>query len=395
MVNIKFGNYVPTIIDDGEAEVQEIRCLTPLHVGSANDGSKVGKKLGFVYDNAYEFEVVAFTEGKEPTDRSIKWVVSYQDEEGNEVERRITNTEQQTSIAGRKIRIEMKNKDLCGYELTFKAYVRRRSVCKELTIWHHNRFRWFDRDLFEEGLADRTDKKQPWAINQAGTSLCGMACIFYLFAKERPGDYKRFCRELFRTGEATHKQYTAKPSIDILEKQINTKGLPLETGDMDLVDFVTLAGVRNTDNPAYKGGNEEFQAINWTWVMTNLCERLLGYKEVASNGAYNPIKPLLTSTMQMEEKISDINQQLHDGYRLMLMIDSDLINDKWDFKSLDLHWVVLETPITWDYEPGLLSPKKDEVSFKVYTWGSNTDYLKNPITWRHFITNYNGYIKMK
>lgn len=52
---------------------------------------------------------------------------------------------------------------------------------------------------------------------------------------------------------------------------------------MRLVDFVTMASTstRNTDNPRYKGGNEEFQAIRPN-VMTFLCEKLLGYGEVSS-----------------------------------------------------------------------------------------------------------------
>ncbi len=96
-----------------------------------------------------------------------------------------------------------------------------------------------------------------------------MACIFYLFVKEQPNAYKKFAKELFRTGEATHNSYTAKPSKAILEKQINTSGYPMNTGSMPLVDFVTLAGTRNTDNPKYKGGDEEFQAINWPWVIVD------------------------------------------------------------------------------------------------------------------------------
>jgi hypothetical protein len=103
---------------------------------------------------------------------------------------------------------------------------------------------------------------------------------------------------------------------------------------MPLVDYVTMASTRNTDNPKYKGGDEEFQAINWPNVVINLCEKLLGYSDVHSKGVYNPIKPLATSTMEMQIKIDDINKQLNNGYRLMLMIDSDLIQDIWDKKSL-------------------------------------------------------------
>lgn len=84
---------------------------------------------------------------------------------------------------------------------------------------------------------------------------------------------------------------------------------------------------------------------------------------------------------------------------MILIIDSDLIEDNWDYNSLDLHWVVLESPITWDYTPIYLGSKIDEIDFRVYSWGTNpfgtNRYLKKKITSSHFMNNYNGYIKIK
>ncbi len=52
-----------------------------------------------------------------------------------------------------------------------------------------------------------------------------------------------------------------------------------------------------------------------------------------------------------------------------------------------------------DYTPGFFGAKKDEIDFKVYTWGTDPNgadrYLKKTITSSHFIKNYNGYIKVK
>ncbi|MFV0305725.1 MAG: hypothetical protein ACK5IC_09630, partial [Moheibacter sp.] len=186
---------------------------------------------------------------------------------------------------------------------------------------------------------------------------------------------------------------------DVLEKKINTNGYPINTGNMPLVDFVTMAGVRNTDNPDYKGGDEEFQAINWPPLMTSLCEKLLGYADVSSRGVYNPVKSIAYTSLDIKNKIDDINKQYVAGYRLILMIDSDLIDDDWDVSSLDLHWVVLESNINWNYIPGFFGAKKDEIDFNVYTWGTNPNgvnkYLKKMITSTHFMNNYNGYIKVK
>ncbi|TLX24422.1 hypothetical protein FE904_16350 [Chryseobacterium indologenes] len=371
-------------------KVKSIKLLTPLDNGSANEeASPIKTQPGFLFGKTYRFQVVTYTNLPPQDKKKIRWKYKYYSPSKNKW------IEHLSTITGEIYSLHLNEKDMCGSYIYVMAYINDEASEGRLKIWHHNRFRWFNEAMFEAELKVRTDDKHPERINQSGTSLCGMACVFYLFAKEQPAAYKKFAKELFRTGESTYKSYTAKPSIDILEKKINTKGFPLNSSDMPLVDYVTMASTRNTDNPKYKGGDEEFQAINWPNVVINLCEKLLGYSDVHSKGVYNPIKPLATSTMEMQIKIDDINKQLSNGYRLMLMIDSDLIQDIWDKKSFDLHWVVLETPITWDYEPGFFKSKKDEVMFKVYSWGTKDTYLEAPISWQHFMMNYNGYIKMK
>lgn len=168
---------------------------------------------------------------------------------------------------------------------------------------------------------------------------------------------------------------------------------------MPLIDYITMAGTRNKDNSDYKGGDEEFQAINWPPLMTNLRENLLGYKNVSSKGIYNPVAPLIYTSFDIETKINDINNQFNAGYKLILMIDSDLIDDIWDISGADLHWVVLETEIK---DVKMLNSKGKidyMLDFSVYSWGTdpfgNIRYLKKPITKQHFMNNYNGYIKLK
>lgn len=85
--------------------------------------------------------------------------------------------------------------------------------------------------------------------------------------------------------------------------------------------------------------------------------------------------------------INDINKQLSLGYKLILMIDSDLIDDVWDKSSLDLHWIVLESSITWDYKPNFFKADIDEIDFNVYSWGTDPfgsfRYLRKKITSNH------------
>jgi len=389
-----------------QTRVKTIKRITPLDFGSSNDGSGTGKQEGMLYGKEYEFKVTEYTE-ETPDDKSqIKWAIKYHSLSQNKW------IEKNSSVTGDTLKFFLNEKDMCGRFVYFYAYIQDTESEGELKVWKHNRFRWFDRMIVYNEIKERTDDNMPWLVNQSGTSLCGMACIFYRFAKKQPESYKKFAKELFRTGEAISNTYIVKPSIDILEKEpYISKGVinPIfpkhydsylrKTVNMPFIDYITMAGTRNTDNPSYKGGDEEFQAINWPPIMHTLCKNLLGYSEVSSKGVYNPVVPLPYTTSDIQIKIDDINNQIKEGYKLMLMIDSDLIEDVWDYSSADLHWVVLESPITWNYTSKFLGSKIDEIDFRVYSWGTNpfgpTRYLKKKITSGHFMNNYNGYIKIK
>lgn len=386
----------PVKIMDGA--VKEIELLTALDQGSKNDRSGTTQP-GMIFGNTYRFRVKNYVKNPPLNILSIKWMIKYKSPSQNKW------LEIPLSAKGDSITITFNDEDMCGRYIFVRAYVYNAENEGEYKEWKHNRFRWFDRSAVEDEIIERTDNGKPWLIDQAGTSLCGMACIFYLLAKEHPDAYKKFAKELFRTGIATFNNYTVKPSIEILEKEMiairTSKGIKFVakgTG-MPLVDYITMCGTRNTDNPNYKGGDEAFHAINWPPLMTSLSENLLGYKDVSSKGVYNPVKPLAYTSLDIKNKIDDINTQLKAGYRLILMIDSDLIDDIWDAKDFDLHWVVLETPIIWNYVPGLLGPKVDEIDFNVYSWGTDpfgsSKYLRKTITSNHFMNNYNGYIKVK
>lgn len=380
----------PVKIMDGA--VKEIELLTALDQGSKNDKSGTTQP-GMIFGNTYHFRVKNYVKNPPLNVLSIKWMIKYHRSSQNKW------LEIPLSAKGDSITITLNDEDMCGRYIFVRAYVYNAEREAEYKEWKHNRFRWFDRMLVEDEITDRTDNGKPWLINQSGTSLCGMACIFYLFAKEQPDAYKKFAKELFRTGEATFNGYTIKPSIEVLEKKMDKYQFPIGTSKMPLIDYITMAGTRNADNASYKGGDETFQAINWPPLMTSLSENLLGYKDVISKGVYNPVKPIAYTSLDVKNKIDDINAQLQAGYKLILMIDSDLIDDIWDTQDFDLHWVVLESPIKWNYVPSLLGAKIDEIDFKVYTWGTDPNgsnrYLKKMISSSHFMNNYNGYIKVK
>ena len=101
---------------------------------------------------------------------------------------------------------------------------------------------------------------------------------------------------------------------------------------MPLVDYITMAGTRNTGNPRYKGGSEQFQAINTPWFMDDLCTYLLGYNDVSSINSYNIAKKGKSlydhlSKSAYYEKIQDLIDSLN-------LFDKHLIIDWEDIKKI-------------------------------------------------------------
>jgi len=55
-----------------------------------------------------------------------------------------------------------------------------------------------------------------------------MACIFYLFAKEKPQEYKVFRQNLFRKGFSSSNQYKVEPTEELLEKKLTLQDFLIE-----------------------------------------------------------------------------------------------------------------------------------------------------------------------
>ena len=394
---------------EDDTEVIVIELVDKLDDGSKNDGNNKGLETtiqkGLLFGKKYRFKIKSLSNGIPKNKSDIKWLIKYH----SPITSQNKWIEKQLSVTGDNISILFDDKDMCGRFVYIIAYISNSTLKGELKLWKHNRFRWFDSETFEEEIKERTDSRELWRINQAGTSLCGMGCIFYLFAKEQPEQYSKFSKELFRTGETSYKKYLVKPSIEILEKKINKLGFPLNTGNMPIVDFVTLASTRNTDNPKYTGGDEQFEAINWPKFMVDMCSTFLGYKKVINFTIpiNNKLKSANLPYNEISKRVEDVNQQIIDGYKLILLIDSDLIDDVWDSPfELDYHWIVLENPIQIKNFLNSGGESVYKLDFSVFTpWGGAIDtvtnqaveikYLKEPITFTHFIKNYYGYIKFK
>lgn len=173
--------------------IKEIELITPLDDGSANDLSG-GLQKGMIYGNTYHFKVKSYINQPPTNINSISWMIHYHSLFQNKW------IDIPLIAKGDHISILMNEKDMCGRFVFVRAYLKSPEREAELSVWKHNRFRWFDRMIVENEITERTDNGKPWLINQSGTSLCGMACIFYLFAKEQPDAYKKFAKELYWVG---------------------------------------------------------------------------------------------------------------------------------------------------------------------------------------------------
>jgi len=357
--------------------------------GTTNSGANI--KDGMIHGKEYTLKVTKFKNDKKPNNlNSIKWAYTFNTDDGGSFLGELQN--------GEEITFKADEIDLCGKNITFYAFIHDREQEASLPVFHHYRFRWFDRSVVEQELDERV--LDPSLIEQNGTSLCGMASLFYIFAGKNQSDYKAYCLELHTKGEINFPEYSKKISKELFEvNPVSDIDYPSNfRGKMPYADWISLAGTRNMEYPEYKGKDgEDFDAINWPWVMTSVAENIVKCSEVSSTGCYNPVKSFAYTSFNVEQTIKDLNKQINDGYKVVLMIDSDMIQDdfSWNPLVLEYHWIVLDTVITSNYIPGFFTPEKDEVSFKAYTWKSNREYLTGSITHSHFYENYYGYIKLK
>lgn len=395
------------ITDD--IEVEKIELSEKLSDGSANDGTGINLQKGLIFGNTYTFRVTKFINGQPKTITTINWEIKYHSLKQNKI---VTLTSKSFSYYLRFDKNSLYDEkgnhpemeDLCGRMIFVRAFIKNKNLSNRLEIWHHNRFIYIDRQVLEEEILER--QISPWLINQIGTSLCGPASIFYIFAKYNFLEYYKFTKELFRTGKAKYYNYEVTPhkkAYAMFEMSPDSKNWPKNKKGKKIaeVDWLTLASLRSSANDVlgvYKGDNDDTTAVNWPKMMVRLCEDFLGYKDVQGLNLYSR-KKFTKDHNTIGKLINKINSEIGNGCKLMLLIDSDLLIDDVSF-DLEYHWVVLETPIKsiveFDDENEIIK----KIDFVVFSWGTNIfnkkeRYLNSPISYEHFMNNFYGYIKMK
>lgn len=417
-----------------EIEVEKIEVFGKQVKGSNNDNTGKIEQFGLVFGNNYTFRVTKFHNKTPSTIIPINWEIKYNSIKKNKnIKLTAISITHDISLNNGNFKDQEGNRidleDICGRMIFVKAFIKNREYSNNLKIWHHNRFYNIDRLILEEQILVR--QMSPWKIDQARTSLCGPASIFYIFAKYNFLEFYKFTKELFRTGRAKYNNFEVVPHKDAFQMfamNPDSKEWPKrydrddkKTKKMYEVDWLNLSLLRSAANDTlgtYKGDGDDTTAVSWPKMMVRLCKEFLGYKEVEGININIPLKKFTKDHLKIGKLINQINNDFGSGYKIICLIDSDLISNDEDYVlpqksfngedlknslnsfSPEYHWVVLESPlqsiVTFDNDNQIVK----KIDFIVYTWGVNLydkqqRYLKESISYEHFMKNFYGYIKMK
>jgi hypothetical protein len=244
------------------------------------------------------------------------------------------------------------------------------------------------------GLRARLRNKN--SIAQRDSPNCGPASFFRTLLIDDEDTYVRAATELYDSGTTTIGQLKITPGAELLKSPVKYK--------MAAVDFITLLSLRDSDNTALSsagwfGGN--FAGVT---VPSTLLDwfKAAGYTDTASNTFLTQLtKPGSPIPSMRTKKMMDIAQEatnkLSAGYRVMLFVDSDLIEAKATYSASPIpnHWIMLESGIVWDL------PDIDgaAVNGKMWTWGWDVrDFSPNPaepVQACNFALFFYGYVAVK
>lgn len=192
----------------------------------------------------------------------------------------------------------------------------------------------------------------PSLIRQGDASLCGPAVVTHILAKTRPGEYERYVKKLFETGDASVGELRVRPGEDC--RAHTPSGIAA-------ADWVALAGLRDSENIIfdYDEVSDQVAGITFPGSIASWLKRM-GYTGVRND----------TNVVFHKSKSNFIDavDQFRKGRAVCLFVSIDGIQKPPPGRGLFAkiqgkfpnHWVVLT---------GVESTKDDDVHFKIYTWG--------------------------
>lgn len=390
-----------------------------LEEGYNYDGESSELVKGFVYNKIYHLTAIIHNDNG-VKEEDIHWEAEYVFTNGYRTKVKNRTLDRIWTDKGRHITLPPMLPSLIGGTLVFYAYINKPKGEATWTIWVHYRFRFFNFKQVQDQIIQRVGK--PWLIDQSGTSLCGMACLFYVFAKLHPVEYGKFIIDMHHKGEATFNGYTVRPDEDAAEEMYNMdpagENYPVWTDAngkvvecMPMADWLSLAVLRSHEsttwikpivlNPfppivipvpkkmIYKGKREDtmdqLAAVNWPGMMERLCREFLGFQNVESTLSMVLMKEQkhffrgwLSDKMSDRDlrSLEDMEQAHNDGATVLMMIDSQMFENVVSYSYMDLltksHWIVYEGGLKFLNESNNSVTDLKEATrifFNFATWG--------------------------
>lgn len=191
-----------------------------------------------------------------------------------------------------------------------------------------------------------------WQIRQRGASLCGPAAFMYITATHHPARYYEFATKLFEKGDARLGDLRITPGDDCRAYKPGAR--------LDAVDWVTLAGIRDSENAVF-----DLDDIDDAFAGITLPGELASwFRKAGYTNVLNETNLYLTKG---RGNFLDALGQHSRGRRVCFFIDANGIQSaspgrgrlRRIFTSAN-HWVVLRN---------VISAREDDVRFEVFTWG--------------------------
>ncbi len=251
-------------------------------------------------------------------------------------------------------------------------------------------FLCLQRDKVGNGLLDRI--VAPHLIQQGPAGLCGPASLLFDLASRDPETYAKFVISLFENGSGRIRNLEVKPNRALK--------IALTPANMDQVDWLTMASIRNSENTIFfdydapSGNYNQFTGMTLPGEMKGWLKKA-GYTEVVDE----------TSTTKFLSMSSDnareASSKYEDDWEVFLFIGAEMLNFHTEHESSTLpnHWVKLMSKIDL---------KSHSVKFKVYSWGQGNRQVpgsqsdppppgverqgNHSFTEEMFLKNYYGYI---
>lgn len=365
-------------------EVATIEITTPLDDGSANDGTGATLRKAMVYGKTYEFKVKDFESKAPVSPASIQWKAFGHNPEGTKFDLRL-------KPSGLSATLTLEEPELCGTDITVQAFIQSEGSGASLSVPVHCRFRWFDGQRVKNQAAQRV--AEPWRIDQGGSSLCGMAALFYLMAQNKPGPYQKLATELHRKGQLKIGDYMVKPHSAAEDTMYELK--PTEERFTELrmseVDWIVLAVSRSSESLLAfdglgTGGTDQFKSVNWPGLMADLTRAIGGFAQVESVDTSMLGVVVKKSVFgQIYDAFSDsdiaslleIDKLYQSGKKVMLMIDASMLSRVARYSLTDIgtsHWIVYEGNLKMFDKDGKFTKAASDVSiisFSAYSYGAN------------------------